>query len=121
MQADKNPGYVPNYREPDAVVGGCIEIFENVISNPEVIIESLEKLCADPDSGISWNKATTIGNGIWQDRRTNLDLSLTYYLNSTENSDIKSLHNVLYHVLIDHVTSYHRRYDINQRFLVRRF
>ena len=113
---DSNSGYVPELKTPDAVLAGCIEIFESVIANPEVIVNDLEKLCSDTETGILWNRSTTIGNGVWQSQRTNFDMSLTYYLNYTGNPAIVSLHNLFHKILVDHVTSYHKKYKINENF-----
>lgn len=121
MQADKNPGYVPELKKPDAVIGGCIAVFESAIANTEDVINDLEKLCSDPNSGIHWNRATTIGNGIWQEQRTNLDMSLTYYLNSTENPNVKNLHNLFYYLIVNYATSYHQMFGINESFWLEGF
>ena len=72
-------------REPDATVAGCIEIFENVWPNPQHKIDVIENECLNPDSGISWQKAGTVGSGAYQNIRTNSIMDLTYLSDITNN------------------------------------
>ena len=53
----------PGKLYPSATVGGCIDIFENAWPNPEETIAMVESACADPESGINWERAGTIGQG----------------------------------------------------------
>lgn len=111
-----NYGNVPAFVQPDVIVAGCIEIYENVWKDCDDIISALEKECANPDSGINWNKSTTIGHGVLQDQRTNFDMSVTYYLNTTGNELMRIIHNRYNELLNSTVTSYHKRHGITEGF-----
>lgn len=112
----QNFGLIPTHMVPDATIGGNIEVFENVWPDSLQIIEAVEKEVANLDSGISWNKATTIGKGIYQDARTNFDLGITYYVNALRNQLMIDLHNKCNITLNSAVTSYHQRHGINESF-----
>ena len=45
-------GFFPGELKPDAVVAGCVEIYENAWPNPKETINMIEKECADPFSGV---------------------------------------------------------------------
>ena len=103
-------------REPDAVVGGCIEIFENVWVNPQRTIDSVEQECLNPDSGVCWNKAGTIGLGAYQNIRTNLIMDITYLSDITNNKNIQNVNNMFYTALLATSNSYSKRFDIREPF-----
>jgi hypothetical protein len=96
---------------PDATVAGCIDIFENAWPSPDLTIEMMEQTCADPESGVSWHKATTIGEGINQDRRTN------YHLGITDNAErgnpvAQNVHNQMYMLLLAALGPYKEKYGL---------
>jgi hypothetical protein len=103
-------------RFPDEVVGGCIEIFENVWPNPSQTIELIEKECLNVDSGISWQRAGTIGQGAYQSARTNVALDLTYLSDITGNNLIQNVNNIFYTALLSASNSYAKRYNIQESF-----
>jgi hypothetical protein len=100
-------------REPDAVVAGCVAIYENVWINPEQTIQSIENLCAaSSDTGVSWNRAETVGSGAYQNARTNLLMDITYLSDITNNPTIQSINNMFYTSLLATSNSYVKKYDI---------
>lgn len=99
-------------REPDAVVGGCIEIFENVWPNPQQTIQVVESLAQDSNSGISWLRAGTVGRGAYQDARTNLSMDITYLSDITQNALIQNINNAFYTALLATSNSYAKRFNI---------
>ena len=103
-------------KEPDAVVAGCIEIFENVWPNPYQTIHDIESQCLNIDSGVSWTRAGTIGNGGYQDARTNLLMDITYTADMTNNSVIQNVNNIYYTAILGLSNSYAKRYEIQEPF-----
>lgn len=109
-------GLFPGEIYPDTTVGGCIDIYENVWPDPEFTIESLENSCADPESGISWMRAETLGQGINQNARTNYNLNVTHMAEATGNQVAANIHNQFYTMLLAAVGPYSRKYNINETF-----
>jgi hypothetical protein len=103
-------------RSPDAVVAGCIEIFENVWPYPEKTIELIEQESANPDSGVCWLRAGTIGAGAYQDFRTNSLMDLTYTSDITNNRIIQNINNTFYTALLSTSNSYAQRMKIKEPF-----
>jgi predicted 2-oxoglutarate/Fe(II)-dependent dioxygenase YbiX len=98
---------------PDATVGGCIDIFENAWPNHEETIKLLENECSNTESGMAWNKATTIGSGYRQNVRTNYDLGLTY--NAEQGNPVaQNIHNQMYMLLLASSAPYQERLGINE-------
>jgi hypothetical protein len=116
MSSGQNFGYVPTQMTPDAVLGGCIEIYENVWTDCDKIIQDTEIECANVNSGVNWNKATTIGDGIYQNMRTNFDLGITFCVNAFGNPLMRNLHNRLNELMVSVASSYHRRYGVHESF-----
>lgn len=110
-----NFGHIPKVMVPDATVGGCIDIFENVWNDCDSIIKNVELKCQDANSGIHWNKATTVGKGMHQSERTNFDMSVTTFA-SLGDSLMIDLHNKCDDTLLSAGVSYHNRYGINEQF-----
>lgn len=114
-----NKGYYFKEILPDAVVGGCINIFENAWPNGADTISNLEELCKDPDSGVNWHRATTIannGSGTISDHRTNFDLGVTQCLGLNNSDALINTHNQMYTLINRTVTSYCQRYGIHEPF-----
>jgi hypothetical protein len=103
-------------REPDAVVGGCIAIYENVWPNPENTIQAIENECLNLDSGISWQKAHTIGAGAYQNARTNLIMDITYLSDIAQNQTVQNINNIFYTALLSTTNSYAKKYEIQESF-----
>jgi len=116
MNPHNNYGIAPTPMLPDAIVAGCIEIYENVWTDCSAIIDSVENECVNHNSGIHWNKSSTIGDGVMQDQRTNYDMSITYNLNTTNNETMRIIHNRMCETLNSAMISYHNRNQINESF-----
>lgn len=109
-------GLFPGEIYPDESIGGCINIYENIWPDPEYTISMLENSCSDPDSGISWQRAETIGQGINQNARTNYNLNVTHLAEATGNQVAANIHNQFYMMLLASVGPYSRKYGINETF-----
>lgn len=109
-------GIFPGELYASATVGGCINIYENVWPDPELTIKNLEQECANPDSGISWQRAETIGFGINQNARTNYNLNVTHMAEATGNQHAANIHNQFYTMLLAAVGPYAKKYGINENF-----
>jgi hypothetical protein len=106
-------GLYPGKLEPSVTVGGCIDIFENAWPNPEETIQLIESMTTDPNSGVHWKRAETIGSGIKQNARTNLDLGLTLAAETTGNPIAQSIHNQMYILLLAATVPYMKKHDIH--------
>jgi len=62
--------------EPDEVHAGAIHIYKNVWNDIKDVIASIEKEASNPDSGLFFEKAMTMG-GHWDGPRRNLIMGLT--------------------------------------------
>jgi hypothetical protein len=103
-------------REPDAVVGGCIEIFENVWPSPNELILAIENECANSDSGVYWTRAETIGAGAYQNIRTNRLLPITHLADISQSGLLQNVNNMFYTLLLSTSNSYAKRHAINENF-----
>ena len=103
---------------PTEVKGGCIEIYENIWSKPYETIAALEKECKNNfESGISWQRAKTVGQGSYQTHRTNLDLNLSMLAETTNNNVLQEIHNTFFKHILGLTYSYNERYHIYENFL----
>jgi hypothetical protein len=109
-------GLFPGEIYPDTTVAGCINIYENIWPNPKETIEMLEFECANPESGLSWQRAETIGQGTNQNSRTNYNLNVTNIAEITGNQVAANIHNQFYTMLIASVGPYARKYEIDETF-----
>lgn len=107
-------GFFPGDISPDAVIGGCINIFENIWPEPEKTIQLIEEECQRPDSGIYWQRAETVDLGAYQDARTNDLLSVTHLASVTGNALIQNIHNQFNMALLAAAVPYQQRYNINE-------
>ena len=107
-------GFFPGELKPDAKIGGCIEIFENVWPNPKETIELVERECRDPDSGAYWQQAETLGAGAYQDKRTNKLLSISHSAFVYNNQILQNIHNQFYLALLAASIPYSARYNIGE-------
>ena len=104
-------------RNPDATVAGCIEIYENAWPDPQKTIDQLEQLTLNHNStGVYWQKAETLGQGAYQEARTNKLMPLTHLANVTNNGVLKNINNIFYTLLLATSNSYGRRFDIHDNF-----
>jgi hypothetical protein len=107
-------GIFPGELTPSATVGGCIDIFEKAWPNPAETIAFIERECADIDSGVNWQRATTVGQGVFQDARTNFDLGVSWLAKTTGNGLMKDVHNQMYFMLLAATIPYAKKYDIHE-------
>jgi predicted 2-oxoglutarate/Fe(II)-dependent dioxygenase YbiX len=101
----------PGKLYPSATVGGCIDIFENAWPSPKETIEMIENACADPESGIGWERAGTVGQGTNQNLRTNYHLGIT----ASAELDIpvaQNVHNQMYMLLLAATVPYKNKYGL---------
>ena len=105
-------GFYPGELQPDEIVGGCINIYENAWPNPKETINMIEATCNDTESGVYWQRAETLGHGPWQDKRTNDLLSVSHLANLTNNKILQNVHNQFYILLLAAVNPYCQRYGI---------
>lgn len=106
-------GIYPGVLEPDTTVGGCIDIYENAWPNPEETIDRVESLIKDANSGINWERAGTIGQGINQDARTNFLLNVSYNAEYLDNPVMQNIHNQFYMMIMASLIPYTLRYNVH--------
>lgn len=109
-------GIFPGELQPDLVVGGCIEVFENAWPNPEETISLIENECLNPDSGVNWSPATTIGQGLDQEARTNLHLGITESAKYINNPIAQNIHNQMYLLLLASTIPYAKKYGVDEMY-----
>lgn len=107
-------GFFPGELKPDTTIAGCIDIFENAWPNPQQTIELAERECANPESGAHWIKAGTIGQGPFQDARTNKILDVTQLANISGNPVLQNIHNQYNMLLLAASIPYANRYGIRE-------
>lgn len=105
-------GLFPGELYPDYTVAGCIDIFENAWPNPEETISLIEEEIENPNSGIFWTRASTIGQGTKQNIRTNSHLGITYAAEEFENQLAQNIHNQMYLLLLASTIPYARKHNI---------
>lgn len=106
-------GLFPGELQPSTTVAGCIDIFENAWPDPQATIFSVEEQCGKKDSGLHWTKATTIGQGMYQDIRTNYHLGLTEAAQINNNLVAQAVHNQMYVLLAAATIPYAKKHDID--------
>jgi len=105
-------GLFPGELLPSTTVAGCVDIFENAWPNPKETIEMVESECAKIGSGMAWSRATTIGQGIHQNIRTNYHLGITEAGSTYDNPVAHTVHNQMYVLLLSTTLPYSRKHDI---------
>lgn len=109
-------GLYPGELIPSTTVAGCIDIFENVWPNPQTTIDLVEKECQNPDSGVYWERAGTVGSGAFQNLRTNLLLNVSHAASVFNNPLMQNIHNQFYTSLLAATLPYASRYGIQEPF-----
>lgn len=109
-------GLFPGELSPDATVAGCIDIFENVWPDPETTIKRIEQECANPNSGVYWQRAETTGSGPRQDVRTNKLTMISQHAEISNNPVCQNIHNQFYMLLLAASNPYAKRYGITDSF-----
>ena len=106
-------GLFPGEILPSTIVGGCIDIFENVWPKPKETIESIEAQCDLRDSGVSWSRVTTVGSGVNQNIRTNYNLGITSSALESNNAAPQNVHNQMYMLLAASTFPYAKKHDLD--------
>lgn len=107
-------GIFPGKILPTQTLGGCIDVFENVWPYPQKTIEIVENLNKDPESGIGWERATTLKLGTDQEIRTNVMMGVTHLSKTTNNGSLQNIHNQFYMLLLASSIDYAERYRIGE-------
>jgi hypothetical protein len=107
-------GLYPGELSPDTTVAGCIDIFENVWPEPETTIRRIEQECSNPDSGVYWQRAETVGSGAIQDVRTNKLSMISKHAQVANNPVCQNIHNQFYISLLAATKTYKSKFDINR-------
>ena len=106
--------FYPGKLQPSTTVAGCIDIFENAWPNPKETIEMIESVCSNPNSGMNWERATTIGHGINQTKRTNYHLGISSMAEQGF-SAAQNVHNQMYMLLLASTIPYTERYGMEEK------
>ena len=109
-------GLFPGEIQPSTTVAGCIDIFENAWPDPQETIAMVEEQCSIKDSGLSWHRATTLGQGAHQNIRTNYHLGLTETALITSNPAAQNVHNQMYMLLAAATVPYASKHGIENLF-----
>ena len=105
--------FYPGELQPNATVAGCIDIYENVWPNIEETIATIESACADPESGMNWERASTIEGGVNQTARTNYTLGLSSMAEQKVPA-AQNVHNQMYMLLLASTLPYAKKYGIEE-------
>ncbi len=95
---------------PDAIVGGCIDIFENAWFNPLETIQMIEIETLNPDSEMSWTIATTVGQEIDE----SYQLEITSTLEESGNTVMKNVYNQMHLILLASTIPYAQKHGIEK-------
>jgi predicted 2-oxoglutarate/Fe(II)-dependent dioxygenase YbiX len=107
-------GFFPGEVLSSTTVAGCIDIFENVWPDPKDTILRVEKECSNPNSGAYWSRAETIGQGAFQDARTNNIMPVSHLAGITNNPLLQNVHNQFYTLLLASINPYSVKYGIEE-------
>ena len=109
-------GFFTGELTPNTIIGGCINIYENAWPNPAETIQSIESQVTNPDSGVSWQRVSTVGSGPYQNVRTNRIINITEGANIYDNKVLQSVHNQFYLALLAATIPYSQKYNIRESF-----
>lgn len=107
-------GLFPGELHPTNVLAGCIYLYENVWPDPQGTIKTLESLAQDYNSGVYWQRASTLDAGDLQNHRTNQMLGITHLAKVAENSALQNIHNQLNLLLIAASVPYAKQLNIGR-------
>ena len=107
-------GFFTGNITPSATVAGCVEIFENVWPEPDNTISMIENRVRDPNTDMCWEKATTFGDGQFQNLRTNKHLGITNYAHVYNDDVFQQVHNQFYALLLATTRGYQQRFGIEE-------
>ena len=107
-------GLFPGDLSPTKTLGGAIDVFSNVWPNTEDTIALVEDECSNPNSGVSWRRAATIGDGLNQKHRTNYELPVTDLALHGNNPAMQNVHNQFFTLLLAATAQYYDKHRIDQ-------
>lgn len=107
-------GFFPGELKPSTTIGGCIDIFENVWPMPNETIARVENESMNPEAGVYWQRAGTIGDGPFQSARTNDLIEITQLAGVSNNGLMQNVHNQFNMILLAASIPYAGRYGIRE-------
>lgn len=102
--------------EPDAIVGGCVAIYENVWPNANDAIKKVEAETNNNESGMYFKRAGTFDEGAHQNWRTNYVCPITEFAETTANPVAQQMHNQYRMILNATTPGYFRTFGIAERY-----
>lgn len=107
-------GFYSGELSPDAVVGGCIAIYENVWPNAVELIKKLEAEITNIDSGVYYRRAGTFDEGANQNWRTNYVCPISEVAHEPGNPVAQQMHNQYRMILNAAIYGYADQFGINE-------
>jgi predicted 2-oxoglutarate/Fe(II)-dependent dioxygenase YbiX len=98
------------------IVAGCVAVYENAFPNWQQAIEICEREAMNPESYVTWTKAETIGDGIYQDKRLNLIMGVTSGADMG-NEAMRAIHNQAYFSLSACLNDYVPRFNAGRNLI----
>lgn len=105
-------GFFPGELAPTTTIAGCISIYERAWPNNQQTIQRVETECESATSGIRWERAPTIGDGVHQNMRTNRMLPVSYLADVENNALMQNIHNQFNMLLLAASTGYSERFGV---------
>lgn len=106
--------FFPGELIPNAVIAGCIAVYENVWPDPYQTIAMVENEITKQDSEIYFQRAETTDNGAYQEYRTNKMMGVTHLAGVQNNALMQNIHNQFYMLLLAATIPYAKMYGINE-------
>lgn len=97
---------------PTLSVGGAIDIFKDVWPGTNETIAAVEEQCSNSETGMTWYRAETVGQGTNQIARTNYNLSLTECAKIFDNPVAQTIHNQFYTLLTSAMGPYVKKHGM---------
>jgi len=101
--------------KPSETIGGCIDIYENAWQESNTV-ELIENEILNNEN-ISWSKARTLGQGVYQQERTNKDIGVTYEAENSNSKLFQNIHNNFRTLLLASSLNYAKRYSIDNELI----
>ena len=112
--ATKINGIFPGEIYPTTIVAGGIAVFKKVLPSSEDLIHLAEQECQDSQSGVYWERAGTVGQGAYQNARTNKLLSVSFLADTSNNTALQHIHNQFYMMLLATTLPYSKKFNIQE-------
>lgn len=110
-------GFFAGEIHPTVTIGGCIAIYENIWPDAKDTINMVEKLCENnPQTGVYWQRAGTVGDGVYQNARTNKILSVSELAQVADSPTLQAIHNQFYNLLMATTVPYANMFKIREPF-----